>query len=118
MKKIYYIEGFIGTHFEIAEKHAEFLKYSCSEYTKELCGIYQSNLWNGPPCERVPKPYPNYAADKCTYSSVCDTPTSDRHVDDFQPRKNAQKLFTAGKLSTDSELDGFSKKFILPCKAC
>ena len=44
------------------------------------------------------------------------TPTSDRCVDDFQPRKNAQKLFTAGKLSAINELGSFSKKFICPVK--
>ena len=111
-----YLETFISKHFEIGEKYAEFVKYSCSESNMELCRFCQSNPWNGPPFQRVPKPCPDYAAEKYKYLSVFETPKADRHVHDFQLRKNAQKLFAAGTLSTIHELDSFSTKLICPLK--
>jgi hypothetical protein len=58
---------------------------------------------------------PDYSADGMHYMSVLNTPShingAPRTVDDFQPRKQVKDNLQ--KLSTDEEIEEFSKKYIV-----
>ena len=81
------------------------------------CEFCTSHPCVGPPCSRVPKPYPNYEAEGYHYKNVFETPESlngvQIDVDAFQPRKQAKDLTAAGRLRTDDEIKNFSQKFIV-----
>ena len=109
------IKNFGENHCLLGEKHIEFVKFSCDEPDKcEDCSTHQ---WVGPPCTRIPQPYPDYEADGYHYKNVFDTPThvdeKERTPDDFQPRKQAKDYMVEGKLGTDEEIKQFSKTFIV-----
>ena len=73
--------------------------------------------WVGPPCGKVPKPYPDYEALEFHYLDVDATPeqidSKSRDIDDFQPRKQAKIAMTEQRLGTEEEIENFSKKFIV-----
>ena len=57
----FFVLNFLG------EKHIEFVKFSCDEPDKcEYCSTHQ---WVGPPCTRIPQPYPDYEADGYHYKN-------------------------------------------------
>eukprot|EP00794_Sanderia_malayensis_P003753 gene3753-4275_t len=105
------LKTFMETHMETGEKYIEYVKCTCGE-----C-IYCSKDWVGPPCTKVPKPYPDYDAEGLHYKSVFLTPNEidgrQREIDDFQPRKQAEILFKEGKLDKEGDIATFSKKFIV-----
>ena len=90
----------------------EYVKCTC-----EHCQIFATNTWVGPPCCKVPKPYPDYTSDGFHYLDVNSTPTEvdveARAIDDFQPRKQAADQMKEKKLESEEQLDTFSKKFIV-----
>jgi hypothetical protein len=61
------IKNFGENHCLLGEKHIEFVKFSCDEPDKcEYCSTHQ---WVGPPCTRIPQPYPDYEADGYHYKN-------------------------------------------------
>lgn len=109
------IKNFGENHCQLGEKHIEFVKFSCAE--PEKCEYCSTHPQVGPPCVRIPQPYPDYEADVYHYKNVVDTPThvgdKVRTTDDFQPRKQARDYMAEGKLGTDEEIKQFSKTFIV-----
>ena len=110
------LEQFKDSHFEIGEKYAEYVKGACNGLGGGLCSFCEVNHWVGPPCNRIPKPYPNYTEKKFKYLSVFETPVADREVDDYQPRRNARLWYENGDLETNEGIEQFSKTFICPVK--
>ena len=51
---------FVENHVELGEKYIEFVKFACRK--SEICTFCSTHDWVGPPCETVPKPYPDYDA--------------------------------------------------------
>ena len=109
------IKSFGENHCLLGEKYIEFVKFSCSEPDK--CEYCSTHSWVGPPCARIPQPYPDYETDGYHYKNVFDTPThvngKERTTDDFQPRKQAKDYMAKGRLGTDEEIKQFSKTFIV-----
>ena len=52
------LKTFFDQHVEVGEKYMEYVKCTC-----EHCQICATNTWVGPPCCKVPKPYPDYTSD-------------------------------------------------------
>ena len=118
-----YFYIFDELHTQSSELYREFLKGDCKTKTGELCDWCKANSFRGPPCGRVPRPYPAYnEEDKPHYldvfqTSVCNTSGQPRALDDFQPslRANVKELVKEGKLSIkdDQSITSFSEKYIV-----
>lgn len=108
------VKTFGENHCKLGEKHIEFIKFSCK--IPDKCEYCSTHPWVGPPCTRIPQPYPDYEADGYHYKSVFDTPTQidgkERAIDDFQPRKQAKDYMAKGNLGNDEEVKQFSDTFI------
>lgn len=106
------IQTFMDQHFEVGEKYMEYVKYCCN---CSSCLHCNESGWVGSACHKIPKPMPDYSADGMHYMSVLNTPSeingAPRTVDDFQPRK--QVKYHLQKLSTDEEIEEFSKTYIV-----
>ena len=106
---------YVENHFELGEKYIQFVKFACRK--SEICTFCPTHDWVGPPCETVPKPYPDYDANGLHYKSVFETPLQvdgkDRQVDDFQPTKHAKYHLKNGKLSSDEDIKCFCTKFLV-----
>ena len=117
------LEDFIKLHCEKGEKYMEFLKFSCAKATDVTspCNFCADNQWIGPPCDRVPRPVPNYELlPDYHYRHVSDTSLytdngCPREPDDFQPRQKINQAFQFGTLSASDEdqLNSFCDKFIV-----
>ena len=108
------IETFSQLHMETGEKFTEFTRYSCCSMSCVYCCRIG---WIGPPCQRIPKPMPNYERDGMHYLNVLDTPSETNGqaclVDDFQPRKQVKNLLESRGLSNDQQIEDFSKKYMV-----
>jgi hypothetical protein len=106
------LKKFKEQHIDLGEKYVEFVKCNCSN-----CQHCMIASWVGPPCGKVPKPYPDYDALGFHYMDVDATPDQidgrARNVDDFQPRKQAKIAMMEQRLGTDEEIENFSKKYIV-----
>jgi hypothetical protein len=106
------IQTFMEEHFEVGEKYMEYVRYFCNSSSCRHCN---ESGWVGSACHKIPKPMPDYSADGMHYMSVLNTPShingAPRTVDDFQPRKQVKDNLQ--KLSTDEEIEEFSKKYIV-----
>ena len=111
------IQSFGENHCLLGEKYIEFVKFSCSD-EPDKCENCSTHSWVGPPCVRIPQPYPDCEADgNYHYRNVFDTPThvdgKERTTDDFQSRKQAKDYMAEGRLGTNEEIKQFSKTFIV-----
>ncbi len=90
-------------------KSFKIIFYAVNDMGEGLCCFCEDNHWVGHPCNRIPKPYPNHAANKFKYLSVFKTPVANREVDDYQPRRNARLWYEKGDLETNEGFEQFSK---------
>ena len=106
------IQTFMEQHFEVGEKYMEYVRYCCNS---SYCSHCNESGWVGSACYKIPKPMPDYGADGMHYMSVLNTPSEIdgvcRTIDDFQPRKQVKGHLQ--KLSTEEEIEEFSKKYIV-----
>ena len=71
------IATFIKNHCVLGEKYLEFLKFECENRRGGKCGYYKSHDLVGPPCAKVPRPYPDYSKlPEYHYHHVSNSPTS------------------------------------------
>ena len=113
------IESFLLTHFERGQKYMEYIKFACNETTGSLCDYCLKHPWVGPPCQKIPWPFPDYSKHpKYKYLHVSVTPREtenrQRKVDDFQRRINIKDAVQNGLLKIDDQenLSKFFDKFI------
>ncbi len=75
------------------------------------CEHCSTTSWIGPQCEKIPKPYPDYAASGCHYTKVENTPVEIDgkvgEIDDFKPRKQAFIESKEHRLETRMKLRDF-----------
>lgn len=112
------LEEFIELHFQIGELYIEYLKGDC-ESKSDLCNFCQ--LWNGPKCGHVPRPFPDREKPGYHYLAARNTPLKNnegenRPIDDFQPRAQLKHLFENNAISSADEdsVTEFSTKYIVP----
>ncbi|KAG8175759.1 hypothetical protein JTE90_029244 [Oedothorax gibbosus] len=109
---------FIADHFQIGELFLEFLRFHCQDSTCDFCSLG----WSGPTCTAIKRPYLDYSRAGFHYLNISETPLLKkgtnvaREVDDFQPRAQLKKLFSAKLIASDAveEIENFSKTFIVP----
>ena len=94
---------FIKEHYRVGELYMEFLKDGCKENNGDQCSWCKDAGWKGPTMARVPEPVPDrenpgHYKDAFDTSNERDTGEA-RPVDEFAPRANRKKLFTADKIS-------------------
>ena len=94
---------FIKEHYRVGELYMEFLKDGCKENNGDQCIWCKDAGWRGPTMARVPEPMPDrenpgHYKDLFDISNERDTQEA-RSVDEFAPRTNIKKLFTANKIS-------------------
>ena len=71
------IATFIKNHCLLGEKYLEFLTFECENRRGGKCGYCKSHDWVGPPCAKVPRPYPDYSKlPEYHYHHVSNSPTS------------------------------------------
>eukprot|EP00794_Sanderia_malayensis_P013418 gene13418-14794_t len=114
------ISNFITDHCEIGEKHLEFLKFECRNRKDGVCDYCKCHDWVGPPCTKVPRPYPDYSKlPEYHYQHVSVTPKVlngvEREVDDFQPRKKIKEFFESEGITAfeENKLQEFCNKYII-----
>eukprot|EP00794_Sanderia_malayensis_P008720 gene8720-9651_t len=114
------ISKFITDHCEIGEKHLEFLKFECRNRKDGVCDYCKCHDWVGPPCTKVPRPYPDYSQlPEYHYQHVSVTPKVlngvEREVDDFQPRKKIKEFFESEGVTAfeENKLQEFCNKYII-----
>ena len=114
------ISKFIKDHCEIGEKHLEFLKFECGNRKDGVCNYCKSHNWAGPPCTRVPRPYPDYSKlPEYHYQHVSVTPKVlngvEREVDDVQPRKRIKDFFQNEGLTVfeEDKMQEFCDEYII-----
>ena len=106
------LQNFFKLHIDMGDKFIEYVKCKCRK-----CEHCSTTSWIGPPCDKIPKPYPDYTVSCYHYMKVEDTPVEidgkAREIDDFQPRKQANVEFKEHRLETEDEIERFSDKFIV-----
>ena len=117
------IEEFLRRHCEKGQKYIEYLKFSCLTTAGSQCDYCSKHSWVGPPCKRIPRPYPDHGKlPEYKYMHVSRTPIElkghSRKVDDFQPRVKIKEAVDNGTLSLDSQenLSEFCNEFIVEKK--
>ena len=96
------LEYFLESHFK-GEKHIEVVKGSCAtDESISKCSF--CHPFAGPPISFVPQPYPDYSRlPEYHYLTLSDTPSQNRKIDDYQPRKCIQRALKEGTLNLDDE---------------
>ena len=92
-----YTLSFADAHLVVGEKFIEFVGKKCGD---EDCFCLDFK-WTGPPCDRVPEPFPDHEADEDHYLHWSKVPSLEeypRSIDQFQPRKHCRLLYTEGKV--------------------
>ena len=117
------IEEFLRSHCEKGQKYIEYLKFSCLTTAGSQCDYCSKHSWVGPPCKRIPRPYPDHGKlPEYKWMHVSRTPIElkghPRKVDDFQPRVKIKEAVDNGTLSLDSQenLSEFCNEFIVEKK--
>ena len=98
---------FIKEHYRVGELYMEFLKGGCKENNGDQCSWCKDAGWRGPTMARVPEPMPD-RENPGHYKDVFDTSNERetgeaRPADEFVPRANKKKLFTANKISVNDK---------------
>ena len=115
------IIAFDEIHTEGGELYREFLKGDCETKTGELCDWCKAHCFRGPPCGRIPRPYPAYNEEvRPHYLDVFQTPVCDdsgkpRRPDDFQPRASIRKLVKERllNLNDDQSIKSCAEKYVV-----
>lgn len=102
-------------HSETGELYFEIHRFRCKDISCKLCGIPQSMKY--PSIDPIPRPVPNIITGH--YETYEKTPSfcpdgAYRDMDDYQPRRQLDKLFHNGKinLKETEAIDTFCKEFL------
>ena len=110
---------FIKEHYRVGELYMEFLKDGCKENNGDQCSWCKDAGWKGPTMARVPEPVPD-RENPGHYKDVFDTSNERdtgeaRPVDEFAPRANIKKLFTANKTDLSQRQEKNRRVFDTVC---
>lgn len=108
--------NYIKDHYDVGELYMEFVKDACKVKAEKQCAACASG-WTGSQIDRIPRPFPDETTFRYKMIQFESPATSSdgklRPIDDYMPRAQIKKFFSAGKLNTAQEVADFSSKFVV-----
>ena len=109
------LERFANIHSSRGQLYSALAKEKCAINTGEACEECLANPQRSGE-KLIIVPQPKVDLESNSYLDVSKTEYRNREVDDYLPRKNIDLFYQSHQLSTEEEIDAFSKNFLVEKK--